>query len=211
MAGCLPGCKSPTNPCRSTRLPQVEKLHAALLGGGGAAPDALQAVLAGPLLVPLVRLLADPAEKCRELAAAFFAAALPQLPPGGSAALLPTLVLALAERVGSPPVQEASEEMRLALAELIAGPLLGAAPRPLPADLLPPLCATLWCQLQDPFADIKRVSGAACWLAGCSAAAGLCRSSSSMSVVVPHGLHNALPHPHTTCRQPARQSRAWWR
>ena len=142
---------------------QVERLHAALLGPPGAPPDALAAALAGPLLVPLVRLLADPAEKCRELAVAFFAAALPRLPvPGGAAPLLPTLVPALAERVGTPPVQEPSEEMRLALAELVAGPLLGAAEAcasdsALPAELLAPLAATVCCQLQDPFADIKKV------------------------------------------------------
>lgn len=149
---------------------QLEKLHAALLGPPGAPPDALAAALAGPLLVPLVRLLADPAEKCRELAAVFFAAALPRLPaPGGAAPLLPTLVPALAERVGTPPVQEPSEEMRLALAELVAGPLLGAAAAcasdsALPAELLAPLAATVCCQLQDPFADIKKVGR--CWQLG---------------------------------------------
>lgn len=145
---------------------QVEKLHATLLGPPGAAPDALAAALAGPLLVPLVRLLADPAEICRELAAAFFSAALPRLPaPSGAAPLLPTLVPALAERVGTPPVQEPSEEMRLALGELVAGPLLGAAAAcagggALPAELLPPLVGTVCCQLQDTFADIKKVGEA---------------------------------------------------
>lgn len=124
-------------------------------------------MLAGPLLVPLVRLLADPAEKCRELATGLLAAALPRLP--APAVLLPTLVPALAERVGSMPPQEPSEEMRLALAELLAGPLLGtlrdrsatagqaAAQGMLPLELLPPLCTTLCCQLADPYADIKKV------------------------------------------------------
>lgn len=138
---------------------QVEKLKAALLSQD-VPPEALQAALAGPLLVPLVRLLADPAEGCREHASAFLAATLPRLPaPGGAASLLPVLVPALAERVGTPPVQEPSEELRLALAELLAGPLLAAAPRPPPPDLLPPLCATLCCQLADPYADIKKVGG----------------------------------------------------
>ncbi|KAL4440146.1 hypothetical protein ABPG75_003147 [Micractinium tetrahymenae] len=158
-----------SDPDRSTRRRSVEKLHAALLGpSGGVAPAALQAVLAGPLLVPLVRLLADPAEKCRELAAGLLAAALLRLPAPG--ALLPTVVPALAERVGSAPPQEPSEEMRLVLAELLAGPLLGtlcehsaaagqAAPQGmLPADLLPPLCATLCYQLADPYADIKKAA-----------------------------------------------------
>lgn len=125
-------------------------------------------MLAGPLLVPLVRLLADPAEKCRELAAGLLSAALPRLL--APAALLPTLLPALAERVGGVPPQEASEEMRLALAELLAGPVLGtlldrsaaaghaAAQGMLTAELLPPLCATLCCQLADPFADIKKAS-----------------------------------------------------
>lgn len=159
-------------------LVQVEKLHTALLAPGSSVPtpQALQAVVAGPLLVPLVRLLADPTEKCRELACGFLAAALPCLPEPG--ALLPVLLPALEERVGAAPPQEPSEELRLALAELVAGPLLGtlagrqptqgaaataaetAAPGPsavLPTDLLPPLCATLYCQLADPYADIKKV------------------------------------------------------
>ncbi|PRW39200.1 dynein assembly factor axonemal [Chlorella sorokiniana] len=153
-----------SDPDRSTRRRAVEKLHAALLAPPGVPPDALAAALAGPLLVPLVRLLADQAEKCRELAAAFFAAALPCLPaPNSATQLLPTLVPALAERVGTPPVQEPSEEMRLGLAELVAGPLLGAAAAcassgALPAELLAPLAATVCCQLQDPFADIKKAA-----------------------------------------------------
>ena len=135
----------------------MERLQAALLAPG-VSPDALQAALAGPLLVPLVRLLADPAESCRERVASLLAAALPRLPgPGGAAPLLPVLVPALAERVGTPPVQEPSEELRLALAELAAGPLLGAAPSLLPPELLPLLCGMLCCQLSDPYADIKKV------------------------------------------------------
>jgi hypothetical protein len=140
---------------------QVEKLHSTLLSNS-VASSALPAAVAGPLLVPLVRLLADPAEKCRELAVGFLAAALPRLPQ--PAALLSTLVPALHDRVGSLPAQEGSEEIRLALAELVAGPLLGHAPQPLPADLLPGLCATVYCQLQDAYADIKKVRccGAPC-------------------------------------------------
>lgn len=125
-------------------------------------------MLAGPLLVPLVRLLADPAEKCRELATGLLSSAFPRMP--APAAVLPTLLPALAERVGSMPPQEPSEEMRLALAELLAGPLLGTlrdrsaaggeaeAQSLLPEELLPPLCATLCCQLADPYADIKKAS-----------------------------------------------------
>lgn len=128
----------------------------ALLGStSSVSPEALQAVVAGPLLVPLVRQLADPAEKCRELAVSFLAAALQRLPQ--PAVLLPVLVPALAERVGIPPVQEGSEEMRLALAELVAGPLLERAACLFPTGLLPPLCATVCCQLQDAYADVKKV------------------------------------------------------
>lgn len=140
--------------CRICTL-QVEKLQAALFGGGSIAADVLQAAVAGRLLVLVVRLLADPTEKCRELAAGFLAAALQSLPQ--PAALWPVVVPALAERVGTPPVQEESEEVRLALAELVTGPLLERAGHPAPAGLLPALCATVCCQLQDTFAEVKKV------------------------------------------------------
>lgn len=134
---------------------QVEKLQAALFGVATVSPDVLQAAVAGRLLVPVVRLLADPTEKCRELGAGFLLAAFRALPQ--PAALWAVVVPALAERVGTPPVQEESEEVRLALAELVAGPLLERAAQPAPASLLPALCATICCQLQDTFAEVKKV------------------------------------------------------
>ncbi|KAI3431621.1 hypothetical protein D9Q98_004670 [Chlorella vulgaris] len=169
-----------SDPDRTTRRRAAEKLHATLLGPSSSVdPTALQAAVSGPLLVPMTRLLADPAEKNRELAASFLAAALPRLPQADM--VLSTLVPALAERVGSPPVQEESEEMRLALAELMARPLLARAPCPLPTDLLQLLVTTVFCQLQDGFADIKK---AACTSVGKLAA-----------LAAPAGLPAALQQP----------------
>ena len=140
-------------------LHQVEQLHAALFGTTRLVPEALQPMVAG-VVAPVVLLLADPAEKCRELAVAFLSTALQRVAEPG--ALMPTVLRALAERVGRPPAREESEEMRLALAQLVSGPLLRHAPRPLPADLLPPLCSTVCGQLQDAYADIKQVGAWLC-------------------------------------------------
>ena len=106
------------------------------------------------MLVPLVRLLADPVEKCRDGALVFLASAAEQLPD--PAALLPCLVPAVAERMGDMPVAEPSEELRLAIIRLIAGPVILRGGQ----DLLPYLTmiVKVVCRaLEDPFHEIKKV------------------------------------------------------
>lgn len=142
---------------------QLERLSARLLGEGPGATEALRTALAGPLLVPLVRLLADAAERCRELAAAFLDGALQRLDGPAASGVLPTLVPALVERVGGAPAEEASEEIRLALAQLAAGivgrhatglvGMAGSDGKELLGGVVQVLCGGL----EDSYADIKKV------------------------------------------------------
>lgn len=114
----------------------------------------LQQVICGSMLVPLVRLLADPVEKCRDGALVFLASAAEQLPD--PAALLSCLVPAVAGRMGDMPVAEPSEELRLAIIRLIAGPVILRSGQ----DLLPYLTmiVKVVCRaLEDPFHEIKKV------------------------------------------------------
>ena len=114
--------------------------------------------------MPLVRLLADPAERVRELAAKLLCEAVGRL--GDASRLLPTLVPALAERAGSSggaeggPAEreEPSEEIRLLLAQLVAGIVgrHGAARPAAGGELLGSLAAALCGGLEDPYADVKK-------------------------------------------------------
>lgn len=155
---------TPGRRCPAAAL-QLEAISARLLGSEAAPAPAgpLQASLCGgPLLVPLVRLLADPVERCRELAAGFLGAAVARMTD--VAGLLPTLVPALAERMGALPVEELSEEIRLLLAQL-AGRIVErhAAAQLAPqassggADLLGGVVQVLCRGLEDGFPDIKKV------------------------------------------------------
>ncbi len=81
--------------------------------------------MCGPLMLPLVGLLSDPVERCRSSAFNTLANAVAVIPD--VAPLLMVLVPALAARMGSLPVQEPSEELRLAVAELLRA-LVGKVP-----------------------------------------------------------------------------------
>ena len=118
------------------------------------------------MLVPTVRLLADPVEKCREGSLTFLASAAEQLPE--PAVLLSCLIPAVADRMGDVPVAEPSEELRLAIIKLIAGPVILRSSQ----GLLPYLTmiVKVVCRaLEDPFHDIKKVGQhhnlpLLCWL-----------------------------------------------
>ena len=101
------------------------------------------------------RLLADPVEKCREGAITFFTSAAEHLPD--PAALLSCLMPAVTDRMGEVPVVEPSEELRLAITKLIAGPVIQRSG----SGLLPylTLVVKVVCRaLEDPFHDIKKVT-----------------------------------------------------
>ena len=103
----------------------------------------------------MARLLADPVEKCREGALTFFASAAEHLPD--PAALLSCLMPAMTDRMGEVPVIEPSEELRLAITQLVAGPVIQHSG----SGLLPylTLVVKVVCRaLEDPFHDIKKVT-----------------------------------------------------
>lgn len=113
------------------------------------------------------RLLADPVEKCREGAITFFISAAEHLPD--PAALLSCLMPAMTDRMGEVPVVEPSEELRLAITKLIAGPVIQRSG----SGLLPylTLVVKVVCRaLEDPYHDIKKVTQ----LAGCPACVTFC-------------------------------------
>jgi hypothetical protein len=87
----------------------------------------LQALLAGPLLQPLVLLLSDPLERCRLTALQLLLEAAPLLSDAG--ALLPGLLPQLVQRMGQLPVQEHAEEVRLAGLQLLEALVSRAATR----------------------------------------------------------------------------------
>jgi hypothetical protein len=112
----------------------------------------------GPLLGPLVAMLADPAERCRAGALQLLlgaAGAAPDLRP-----LLPALLGALAARLGQAPSQEPAEELRLQAAELVGRVSARAPPAALAAHARE-LCAVLAAGLADPYPEARKASAAA--------------------------------------------------
>ena len=104
--------------------------------------------------MPVVRLLADPVEKCREGSLMILASAAEQLPE--PAVLLSCLMPAVADCMGNIPVEEPSEELRLAIIRLIAGPVILRSGQRLVPYLT--LIVKVVCRaLEDPFHDIKKV------------------------------------------------------
>ncbi|CAD7702584.1 unnamed protein product [Ostreobium quekettii] len=156
-----------SDPDRATRRRAIDELAGVLAGEGGggppAAPELLQALLCGPLLHPLIAMLSDPVEKCRERA-------LHLLTVGASrmvdiAPLLPALMPAVARRMGYPPVLESSEEVRLALVHLVGGPVMERGGESL-AGYLTEVTLLICRALQDQFHEVKK--------AGCTAVIRLC-------------------------------------
>ena len=105
-------------------------------------------------MVNLARLLADPVEKCREGALELLISAAKQLPE--PVAMLPSLMPVVLARMGDIPVIEPSEELRLGLINLIAGPVITRC-----GQLLVPymgIITQVVCRsLEDAFHNIKKV------------------------------------------------------
>lgn len=68
-----------------------------------ACPLHLQVTICGPMLAPLVRMLADHAERCREICVGIIADSIAHMPE--PTALIPAIMPALAARHGASPVQ----------------------------------------------------------------------------------------------------------
>eukprot|EP00775_Hariotina_reticulata_P004966 gene4966-5207_t len=149
------------DPDRATRKSAVLTLQAKLLKGDAATPKAtpsmLQALLSGPLLQPLAALLADPLERCRLTALQLLLDAVPQI--ADAAFLLPGLIPQLVARMAVLPVQETSEEVRLAGLQLVHELIRKAAVKQL-TPCVGDLCLLLARGLEDPFPDAKKASAA---------------------------------------------------
>ncbi|XP_040296642.1 dynein assembly factor 5, axonemal [Bufo bufo] len=114
---------------------------------------ALQEVF-GELLKPLLRCLSDPMEKCREIAVQVLTHCVSSVPRPEEA--LPYLVPALAQRLGSPEMAEPSEELRLALTQLLSL-LVEVCGRKL-GPYLDDMVRILQRTILDPFPDVKKES-----------------------------------------------------
>ncbi|KAM6424500.1 dynein axonemal assembly factor 5 [Liasis olivaceus] len=146
---------------RPARLRALGALRA-LLVERPPSPPALREVFGQALLRPLARcLVADPAERCRELALELLRHGLGQ--GAHPAEALPVLMPALAQRLGLPHGDgEACEELRLGLLQLLTDLLRRCDGRAL-APYLPETVRVLRGALLDPFPPAKRE--------GCQAAA----------------------------------------
>ncbi|XP_057605616.1 dynein axonemal assembly factor 5 [Hippopotamus amphibius kiboko] len=198
----LPGLEADSKLGRRRALEALQRaLEAAWPDAAAADPAAAAAAFQGPwarLLLPrLLRLLADPAEGCRALAAHLLDVGLRRAARPRDA--LPRLLPALAARLAGPePARrappEACEELRLALVRLLglAVRLGGAALAPHLDDAVRALRATL----RDPFAAVRRES--------CECAAGLARATpdhfhmQSESLIGP--LMQSISHQHWKVR-----------
>ena len=102
---------------------------------------------------PLAQMLADPAEKCRELSCDLLSTAVASLPQ--PALLMPMVIPMLCQRLGASHMHETSEEVRLRLVRLLAAftACAGSALEQHVADVTMLVCAALG----DPVPDIKKV------------------------------------------------------
>ncbi|XP_071976570.1 dynein axonemal assembly factor 5 isoform X2 [Engystomops pustulosus] len=151
----------------------------------------LQEVL-GELLKPLLRCLTDPMEKCRELAIHILTHCVRSVPRPEEA--LPYLVPAITQRLGGPEITEPSEELRLALTQLLTL-LVEVCGRRL-GPYLDDMVRILQRTLVDPFPDVKKES--------CKCAANYARSipehfhMQSESLIKP--LMQTISHQHSKVR-----------
>nr|XP_028561739.1 dynein assembly factor 5, axonemal isoform X1 [Podarcis muralis] len=179
---------------RQSRLQALAGLRAAVLERP-LPPPVLQEVFAKEMLRPLARcLVADPAERCRELALELTRHGVSQGSRPEQA--LPFLVPALAQRLGLPPGEgEPCEELRLGLLQLLSL-LLQACRGDALAPYLPELVRALRSALLDPYPQAKRE--------GCAGAAACAKAMpdtfhmQSESLINP--LMQAISHQHYRVR-----------
>ncbi|XP_068100704.1 dynein axonemal assembly factor 5 isoform X2 [Hyperolius riggenbachi] len=114
---------------------------------------ALQEVF-GELLKPLLRCLSDPMEKCRELTIQIINYCVTNVPMPEEA--LPYLMPAICQRLANQDITEPSEELRLALTELLT--LLVELCGKKLAPYLDEMIRILQRTIVDPFPDVKKES-----------------------------------------------------
>ena len=170
------------------------------LAGAGTPPDVLAPLWTDQLRAPALKLFADQVEKNRELAITLASDLLAELPEVTVLGTLPWLIPAIHARVGTNPITEVAEELRLQLLKLVAAlvPRCGAALAP----HLPEIVQILVMAFADPFPDAKKE--------GCSIAVAL--GGAVASHLGPHckglifGLSPALAHQHSRVRSGATEA-----
>ncbi|KAM4631833.1 dynein axonemal assembly factor 5 [Discoglossus pictus] len=108
----------------------------------------------GELLKPLLRCLADPMEKCRELSILIITHCVRNVPRPEEA--LPYMMPAVTQRMASPEIVEPSEELRLALTELLTLTVEVCGKKLTP--YLDEMIRILQRTIIDPFPDVKKES-----------------------------------------------------
>jgi dynein assembly factor 5 len=149
-------CLSDEN--RQTRRRALDQLKRALLGGkppDGAKPKVMAQFFSTCLQTPLLNLLGDPVEKCRELSCELvtcFAKAIVEDVP----LLLRESVPMLKSRLGALPFVEPAEEMRLVLLQLLSTMLKRESCKEALPDLMEDVCLIIAVSLTDAFPDVKK-------------------------------------------------------
>ncbi|KAM5229071.1 dynein axonemal assembly factor 5 isoform 2-T2 [Ctenodactylus gundi] len=192
----LPGLEAESKLGRRRALEALQRELEEAAARPGADPAAFQGPWARLLLPRLLRLLCDPAEGCRALAAHLLSLGLrlAARPHDALPRLLPALAARMARPAPARPPPESCEELRLALVQLLglAVQLGGAALAPHLDDAVRVLRAALL----DPFAAVRRE--------GCQCAADLARATpdhfhvQSESLVGP--LMQTISHQHWKVR-----------
>ena len=185
------------DPDRSTRKRAVEKLSRVLVDGTdktlpSPSQDVLDAVYVGHLLKPLLRLMNDEVERCRETAVAVVTACNAKVT--NVAATLPYVVPAVEGRLAGNEPAETTEEIRLALMELLTTSVrtAGEAFR----DYMDEVRNIVTRSFSDEFPDVKKET-ARCVVALCAVVP---RPMALISVEVVKALLPALKHQHYKVR-----------
>jgi hypothetical protein len=134
---------------RGIRLRASDKLSKSLL------EPSVSPIFVGTCLRPLLRAFSDTVERCRTSAIAVVSHWVAK-DPAVARGSLPLLVPVLVERIGQPVVAEETEELRLALVELVLSALNVAEEEV--ADYKEEIVLILTRALADSFADVKKTA-----------------------------------------------------
>ena len=102
---------------RNTRKRAIEGVKKEILGRNPELDPSILQDLLCQIIKPLLKLLSDPVEKCREISIEFLSSCVQKIPEPGI--ILHYVVPVLAQRLGQLEITETSEELRLQLCELL--------------------------------------------------------------------------------------------
>ncbi|CAM9495550.1 unnamed protein product, partial [Scytosiphon promiscuus] len=147
-----------SDPDRSTRKRALTKLRKAIFQEAKIPEVVLRGFLTRHLAERLVGMLADPVEKCREMAGGLlleFVGAVDDVRPD-AAALAKQLFPMAGTRIGSVPLVEPAEEVRALVLRLCGALLRGKSAESFGSEVAEEACGILSAALTDPFPEVKR-------------------------------------------------------